>query len=158
MAKVIQLFDAPDSSTGIPSNQLIAPAAGKTIADTTSTQTLTGKTMSGAVQTNCAINAAVLAALGTNFANSAPIVTAYPAIIHATGADATVGISLPVAVAGAWYTIKNSDAANAILKVYPQTNTSINSTANSALSMAANTMATFYAISNTAWVTAKTPA
>jgi hypothetical protein len=54
-------------------------------------------------------------------------------------------------------TVKNDDASNGIMKVYPQVNSSINGTANSALSMAANTMAEFFALNATAWFTNKVP-
>jgi hypothetical protein len=65
---------------------------------------------------------------------------------------------LPVAAAGYRVVIKNDDAANGIMKVYPQTNSTINGTANSAFSMAANTQAEYLALNATAWYTAKTPA
>ena len=76
-------------------------------------------------------------------------------ITHVTGANATKGVVLPVPQAGMICIIKNADAANAVLKVYPGTGAAINAlTATSgALSMAAKTSALFFAISSTQWFT-----
>jgi cobalamin biosynthesis protein CobD/CbiB len=50
--------------------------------------------------------------------------------------------------------IKNSDAANAVLKVWPATGDAINAiAANSALSMAAKTSALFVSLDGTTWYT-----
>jgi hypothetical protein len=50
--------------------------------------------------------------------------------------------------------VKNADAANAILKVYPDTGDAINAlAANAALSMAAKTSAVFVAFDATTWYT-----
>jgi predicted RecA/RadA family phage recombinase len=78
-----------------------------------------------------------------------PIVTAL-----VTGADATKGAKLPTAVAGMIVCLKNDDAANAILKVYPATGAAVNAiAANGAISMAAKTSAVFFATSATQWFT-----
>jgi hypothetical protein len=71
-----------------------------------------------------------------------------------TDADGTKGAQLPVAAAGKMVFLKNADAANAILKVYPQVNSTINAiAANGSLDMAAKTSAVFFGTSATNWVT-----
>lgn len=72
-----------------------------------------------------------------------------------TGADATKGVILPVPNDGDTVIVDNSDAANAILKVYPSTGLAINAlAANGAISMAAKTSATFtYYATGSKWVT-----
>lgn len=113
------------------------------------TPTITNATVTTPTVT---IRTATFAAAGGNIATANAITTVYPAFILVTGADGTKGVQLPVAVAGASYVIKNSESANAILKVYPQANSQINeATANTALSMAANSCAEFYAYNTTAW-------
>lgn len=96
----------------------------------------------------------VLAAAGS-VQGDAGIVTALgPALIHVTGADATKGIILPAALGGDLYIVKNADAANAVLKVYPATGDAINAiAANSPLSMAAKTSAVLASIDATTWFT-----
>lgn len=100
-------------------------------------------------------NVEALAATGSTQADAALIVSASGAVVHGTAADGTKGIKLPpITDIGQTYTVKNSDAANAVLKVYPSTGATINSlSANAAISMAAKTPATFIAISATAWNT-----
>ena len=96
----------------------------------------------------------VLTALGTNQATAAPVTATSPGLVHALAADAAVGILLPAAAAGKTYTVKNSDAANAVLLVYPASGDAINAiAANSAISMAAKTCCTFTAIDGTTWFT-----
>ena len=86
--------------------------------------------------------------------SDATAVGASTGFVHATAADATKGIKLPAAVAGRTIIVKNSDAANAVLKVYPATGDAINAiSANSALSMAAKTSAVFVALDGTTWYT-----
>lgn len=71
-----------------------------------------------------------------------------------TGADATKGVKLPDAVAGKAIIVKNSDAANAVLKVYPATGDAINAlAANASLNMAAKTSALLVALDATTWYT-----
>lgn len=71
-----------------------------------------------------------------------------------TGADATKGVKLPAAAANKCVIVKNDDAANAVLKVYPATSDAINAlSANAALSMAAKTSAIFVAKDATTWYT-----
>lgn len=100
------------------------------------------------------IDVQVLAATGSGQGDAAAITVDSMGLVHVTGADATKGVILPAAAAGKVVTIKNADAANAVLKVYPATDDAINAiAANSALSMAAKTCATFRAIDGTTWFT-----
>jgi hypothetical protein len=72
-----------------------------------------------------------------------------------TGADATKGALLPTPYDGMEVIVVNSDAANAILKVYPTTGKAINAiAANGAISMAAKASAIFkYLASTGIWYT-----
>ena len=73
---------------------------------------------------------------------------------YCTGADGTKGVKLPTAVAGKMIFVKNDDAANAILKVYPATGDNINGlSANAAISMAAKTAAVFVCRNADKWST-----
>jgi hypothetical protein len=118
----------------------------------------------GIAQDNATINSGnITASLGmaveTVAAAGAGATTATAAsvygIIVGTGADGTKGIKLPTAVAGKIVIVKNSDAANAVLKVYPGADDKINSgtATTGALSMAAKTSAVFVAISDVDWFT-----
>lgn len=92
-----------------------------------------------------------VAAFGTIQGDAAPVFDGFNLV---TGADAAKGVILPAAVAGRRVEIKNSDAANAVLKVWPAVGDGINAIAvNSALSMAAKTSAVFVAIDATTWIT-----
>lgn len=100
------------------------------------------------------VDVQVLAAAGSAQGDAGAVTATAPGLIHATGADATKGIVLPAAAAGKQFTVKNDDAANAVLKVYPATGDAINAiAANSAISMAAKTCCTFTAIDATTWFT-----
>lgn len=69
-----------------------------------------------------------------------------------TAADATKGVVLPSAVAGMQVIIKNADAANAILKIYPAASDAINAlSANAAFSIAAKTSVWLIAYDATTW-------
>jgi hypothetical protein len=73
-----------------------------------------------------------------------------------TGANGTAGVLLPPgAAAGAKVDVKNSDAANAVLKVYPNTGAgTINAiAAGGAISMAAKTACTFVCQGSDVWYT-----
>ena len=97
------------------------------------------------------IPVAEVAATGSDQAGAAAIATGFT---HATEADAAKGVKLPAAAAGKVCVIKNADAANAVLKVYPGTSDAINAlSANAALSMAAKTSAWFIALDATTWYT-----
>lgn len=94
-----------------------------------------------------------VAAAGTVQADATAI-GATTGFAHCTGADATKGVKLPAASAGKTLVVKNSDAANAVLKVWPATGDAINAlSANAALSMAAKTSALFVALDATTWYT-----
>ena len=73
---------------------------------------------------------------------------------HVTAADATKGVAMPVAAAGKVVIIKNADVANAVLKVWPNTDDAINAlAANASLDMAAKTSAILIALDATTWYT-----
>jgi hypothetical protein len=99
------------------------------------------------------LNVQTVAAAGSAITDATQITTKGPALVKATGADASKGIKLPKAVAGKNYRIKNADAA--VLKVYPyDTSTIINAlSAGAAISMAASVCAEFLCVDTTHWVT-----
>jgi len=117
--------------------------------------TLSNPTISGAltgdVVGNITLPVAAVAAAGSSNTDAAAI-SAY-GVVHATGADGTKGVKLPAAAAGKVIVIKNSDAANAILKVYPDTGDKINSgtATTGSLNMAAKTSAVLVALDATDW-------
>lgn len=154
MAIRVRTFKQPDGS--IDPRTVTVSGSGVTLADTNTAQTLTNKTLTAPVIANATVSVPVvtLAGTGGNIATANAITTAAPAIIFATGGNNAVGIQLPVAIAGSKYTIKNDQAANGIMKVYPQVNSTINGlSANTSISMAANTCCDFLAINTTGWVT-----
>jgi hypothetical protein len=119
------------------------------------TATLQALTVTGALTASSGVTLAVqsLAAAGSDNTD-AGVITGY-GVVHATGANGTKGVILPTAVAGKVVIIKNADAANAVLKVYPGASDKINSgtATTGALSMAAKTAAMFVAISDVDWFT-----
>lgn len=130
--------------------------ANDTICGLTSNQTLENKTITGPTINNPVLmtNVAAVAAAGSAQGDATAITANSFALIHGTGADGTKGIRLPTASAGKLYFIKNADAANAILKVYPATGDNINAlAANAAISMAAKTAAVFVALDSDVWFT-----
>ena len=121
---------------------------------TLQTLTVTGDlTASGGVTGNVTLPVAAVAAAGSDNTNAGAI-AAY-GVVHATGADGTKGVKLPAAAAGKIVIVKNADAANAILKVYPGASDKINSgtATTGALNMAAKTAAMFVAIDDVDWFT-----
>jgi hypothetical protein len=125
-----------------------------TIVGTTDTQTLTNKTFTTPAVTE---SVQTLAAAGNSISDGGAITVTSPGLVFVTGADATKGVQLPVAAAGKRIFVKNDTAANAVLKVYPQVNSTINVlSANTAISMAANTSAMFYGYNATSWITIPT--
>ena len=99
------------------------------------------------------LNVEAVAAAGS-VQGDAGAVGASTSFVHGTGADATKGIVLPAAAAGKMIIVKNADAANAVLKVYPASGDAINAlSANAAISMAAKTSAVFIALDATTWYT-----
>jgi hypothetical protein len=154
MAKVVEIFDRPNDSVN--QNQVKVSGAQVTLVDTNTPQTLTNKTFTApAVNTPTMYQTvATLAGTGANIATANAITSVSPALILATGGNNSVGILLPVAVAGARYTVKNDQAANGVMKVYPQVNSTINGlSANTAISMAANTCCDFVAFNSITWYT-----
>ena len=121
---------------------------------TLQTLTVTGAlTASSGVTGNVTLPVAAVAAAGSDNTNAAAI-TAY-GVVHVTAANGTKGVKLPAAAAGKVVIIKNSDAANAILKVYPGASDKINSgtATTGSLDMAAKTAAMFIAIDDVDWFT-----
>jgi len=100
---------------------------------------------------NITLPVAAVAAAGSDNTDAGTI-SAY-GVVHATGADGTKGVKLPTAAAGKVVIIKNADAANAVLKVYPGTSDKINSgtATTGSLDMAAKTSAVLIAIDDTDW-------
>ena len=94
------------------------------------------------------MNVQKLAAAGSSQSDAAAITTKSPAVVWATGADGSKGILLPKAVIGKSFTIVNDDAANGILKVYPNEAAGVINALSpgAAISMAAKTRATFVCI------------
>ncbi len=181
MAKAVKVVDVATGSSKLTSGGGMATVsgAGVTLVDTNTTQTFTNKTLTSptieaatsangtfdlATITNATVNLATttnttvgvkfesLAGTGSSISDAAAINAASSAVL-VTGANAAVGVKLPVAAAGKIIYVKNSDAANAVLCVYPQVNSTINAlSANATFNMAANTACTFLGTSATNWV------
>jgi len=97
------------------------------------------------------VPSATVAAAGSSQSDAAAIAAGFTLV---TAANGTKGVKLPAAAAGSICIVKNIDAANAVLKVYPNTDDAINAiAANGALSMAAKTSAIFVAYDATTWYT-----
>lgn len=95
------------------------------------------------------IKSATVAATGSTQGDAAQLAGGFTLV---TAADATKGVKLPAAVAGRVVIIKNADAANAVLKVWPSTDDAINAvTANGSYSMAAKTSVMLVAYDATTW-------
>ncbi len=161
MAKVCNLYDQPDGSVN--QNQAVIPAAAGTLVDTSSTQTLTNKTLTSPTIATPTITTptvsgligtyAACTAVGSSIADAAVLNTNVVTTL-VTGGNNAVGVQLPVSSAGKLLFLKNSDASNGILKVYPQVNSTINAlSANTSLDMAAKTSAVFFGTNATNWVT-----
>jgi hypothetical protein len=87
------------------------------------------------------------AAAGSTQANATALAEGLNVV---SGADATKGVVLPTAVAGATVIVKST--AGAVLKIYPATGGTINAlSANGALSIAASTSVMLVASSTTQW-------
>jgi hypothetical protein len=110
---------------------------------------LTGD-VTGTLTGNQIMPAAAVPAAGSTAATAAALAYGFS---HVTGADATKGVILPAAAAGRICIIKNADAANAVLKVYPATGDGINAltVTTGTLDMAAKTSAILIAIDATTW-------
>lgn len=95
------------------------------------------------------IPSATVVAAGADQAGATAVTTGFTLV---TGADAAVGCKLPTAVAGSVCIIKNADADNAVLKVYPFLGDAINAlAANASLDMAAKTSVLLVAYDDTTW-------
>lgn len=96
------------------------------------------------------IPSATVAALGSDQTDAAAVTTGFTLV---TAADATKGVILPTAVAGSVCHIKNIDAANAVLKIYPFASDGINAltVTTGSLDIAAKTSVTLIAYDATTW-------
>jgi lipopolysaccharide export system protein LptA len=95
------------------------------------------------------IKSATVAAAGSNQGTAAAVAAGFTLV---TGADAAKGVVLPAASAGLIVIIKNADAANAVLKVYPASGDAINAlAANASYDMAAKTSVLLVAYDSTTW-------
>lgn len=162
MAKVCNLYDQPNGSVN--ANQAVIPTAAGTLVDTSTAQTITEKTFT----TNTTLTSptittptisgligtyAALTAVGSSISDAVAINSSVVTTLI-TGGNNAVGAQLPVAAAGKLLFLKNADASNGILKIYPQVNSTINAlSANTSLDMAAKTSAVFFGTNATNWVT-----
>lgn len=111
-------------------------------------QSITTATISSLLGAVTSVNAA-----GSTAANAGVLTTNMINVVGA--ADNTTAVILPVAVAGQVVIVKSS-VASKTLPVFPQVNSSINGTANSACtldSVAAGASAIFVALNSTNWYT-----
>lgn len=94
-----------------------------------------------------------IAATGSTSADAAALLNY--GVVHVTGANGTNGVRLPMAVGSRIVILKNADAANAILRVYPHADDRVNNgvVTTGALSMAARTSAIFVAFDDVNWFT-----
>lgn len=128
---------------------------GYATADAASGDTYVRVRLSDGPTTNAqpSLSVEAVAAAGADQAGAAAIGSG-TGFAHVTGADGTKGAKLPAAVAGKMIIVKNSDAANAILKLYPATGDAINAlAANASLNMAAKTSALLVCLDATTWYT-----
>lgn len=99
-----------------------------------------------------AVNADLAAAGSSNTDAAAITAGGYTEV---TGADATKGVILPDIEIGSTCWIKNADAANAVLKIYPSAGAAINAltATTGGYSMAAKVTLVFVRKTLTKWVT-----
>lgn len=103
--------------------------------------------VSGTVTGAQIIPTATVAATGSLQTDAAAVTTGFTLV---TAADATKGVKLPAAAAGLQVTIKNG--ANAVLKIWPNTDDAINAVgANNAFSIAALTSVQLISYDATTW-------
>ena len=126
-----------------------------TVTGATALATVTGTSFSGTTVTasgNLVIASATVAAAGSSNTDAATVAAGFTLV---TAADATKGVILSAPVAGTVVIIKNADAANAVLKVYPNSGASINAltATTGGYSMAAKTSMVLVAYSATQWYT-----
>ena len=95
------------------------------------------------------IPTATVAAAGSGQGDAAPVTTGFTFV---TGADATKAVVLPTAVAGLVCILKNDDAANAVLPVFPASSDAINAlAADASLDLAAKTSVFLVALDAVTW-------
>lgn len=105
--------------------------------------------LDGGAKASIVLPSATVAAAGSTQADAALIAEGFTLV---SGADATKGVLLPTARAGAVLVIKNGAAA--ILKLWPATSDAINALgANNSMSIAANTSVILVAYDATTWYT-----
>lgn len=93
-----------------------------------------------------------LVAAGTNQATATQIPPESAEFYLVTGADGTKGVILPIGTRGKFIRIKNDDAANAVLKIYPAVGGNINAIAtNTAYAMPAKYEGEFTCYDGTVW-------
>lgn len=111
------------------------------------------------VEAGGSIGALRLAVQAVNAAGSvaanATAIAATSSIVTVAAADNATGVILPASGNGLVLII-TSTAAGKLLKIYPQVNSSINGTANSAYVQAAAATSVLVGTSNTSWVTVPT--
>lgn len=129
-------------------------AASASVSGAVSAGSVTATSVSGTTVTasgSLVIKSATVAAAGANQGNAAAVTAGFTLV---TGADAAKGVVLPAASAGLVVIIKNADAANAVLKVYPASGDAINAlSANASYDMAAKTSMLLVAYDATTWYT-----
>jgi hypothetical protein len=114
---------------------------------TATTVTATTVTASGSL----VLKSATVAATGSAQGDAAAVTAGFTLV---SAADGTKGVILPAASAGLVVIIKNADAANAVLKVYPASGVAINAlSANASYNMAAKTSMLLVAYDATTWYT-----
>ncbi len=97
------------------------------------------------------LKSATVAATGSAQGDAAAVTAGFTLV---SAADGTKGVILPAASAGLVVIIKNADAANAVLKVYPASGVAINAlSANASYNMAAKTSMLLVAYDATTWYT-----
>lgn len=95
------------------------------------------------------IPTATVAATGSTQTDAAAITTGFTLV---SAADATKGVKLPTAAAGKVCIVKNADAANAVLKIWPFSGDGVNAVSvDSAFSIAAKTAVLLVAYDATTW-------
>lgn len=140
--------------TGAVSAASAAVTGAVSAASVSASGAVSGASVSGTTVTasgSLVIKSATVAAAGSNQGDAAAITAGFTLV---TDANATKGVVLPAASAGLVVIIKNADAANAVLKVYPASGDAINAlAANASYDMAAKTSMLLVAYDATTWYT-----
>jgi hypothetical protein len=143
-------FESVSVSGAVTAGSLVGPLTGAVTGNVTgNTAGVHTGAVTGAVTGNWIMPAASVAATGSTQANAALIATGFTLV---TAADATTGVKLPAAAAGLVCIVKNDDAANAILKIWPNTSDQINAvTVDASFSIAAKTSVILVALNAVTW-------